>query len=273
MNDTTSLAAQIQHWGHWIGLPAEACNAFAQAVQPAELETYAQIRSGLMKGEDAKADPVPKAIAAISAIPLMLENHHKRGVSEAISRATASDIALWIKEYHRKSGSWGLSNTGWTRNHLSGRLHRLGRLQFIPTPCKMSGLRPEDTVKNGDPILEVHIPAGEPLLPDACLESFEAAKQFYADMRSVGFTCVSWLLGPNLEEVLPPDSNVIQFKRMFQQVPCGSSDQQMCERVFDMFPLDLEKAPQQTSMQRAILAYYKNGGKIPAGAGFRAISQ
>ena len=94
-----------------------------------------------------------------------------------------------------------------------------------------------------------------------------------AEGGAVGFTCSPWLLGSKLADVLPADSNVLAFQRLFELVPSNSNDRQMCERVFEMWPLDLDKAPQTTSMQRAILAYYRKGGRIEAGAGFRPITQ
>ncbi len=52
-------------------------------------------------------------------------------------------------------------------------------------------------VKVGVNVLEIHIPEGEPLSKEACLQSVEAARKF-----------------------LKPESNVLQFGRMFDAVKC-----------------------------------------------------
>jgi hypothetical protein len=273
MSELDTLRKHINRWGAWIGVKPAALEVFSRELRPEHLDEYARIRSALLAGEKITAEPIPQAIAALSALLEMRKQHEQRGIGEEISRATGADIALWIEEYHRKSGQWGLANTSWTRNHLSGKLYRLGRLQFVATPCKLKDLRPTDPVKLDDPILEVHIPSGEPLSAEACLASFEAAKKFYSHEMAVGFTCVSWLLGPNLAQALPETSNVVKFMRMFQQLPSNQNDRQLWERVFDMEPpTDLANVPQATSMQRAIVEYYRKGGTIPSGVGFRAIN-
>ncbi len=161
------------------------------------------------------------ALAALDALPGMLALHHQRGVTEAISRATAADLALWMTVHRHHHGNWGLSETGWLRHHLSGRLFRLGRLQFMLTHCPdlKNGRRPTDPVQCGEPVLDVHIPAGEPLARTACLASFSQAAAFFADQSWRGFYCASWLLAPRLPEVLPAVSNIRDFQQLFVPIP------------------------------------------------------
>lgn len=258
--------ARIRRWAAWIGLDAAAVDALTAAAIDADACQLA--RSALLAGERPATGPVEAALAAIAAIPDMLELHARRGVSDAVSRATAADIALWIREHHRRTGAWGLSEAGWIRHHLAGRLFRLGRLQFMPGTCRLP-LGPQDPLHPGDPVLEVHIPAGGPLLPAECLDAFAQAEAFTWPGPWLGFTCVSWLLGPRLPEVLPPDSNVLAFQRLFRPLPCTMDDRQTCERVLGMWPPDPETAPTATALQRAVLAWYRAGGRLDGGAGFR----
>lgn len=199
----------------------------------------------------------------------MCERHRRRGVPEEVSQATAADLALWMREHYRRHSVWGLSEGGWLCHHLAGRLFRFGRLQFMPGICSFPELRPTDPLQAGDPVLEVHIPAGEALLPEACLASFAAATAFFAHEPWRGFTCESWLLGAQLSAVLPPDANILAFQRFFIPLPGHMDDRQMIERVFGVWPLDPATAPRETKLQRAVLAHYAAGGCLEGGVGFR----
>lgn len=70
------------------------------------------------------------AFIILSGVPALRQQHHDRGISESITVDTLSDIELWIKEYRTRYGMLGFDAVGWLFNHLSGRLYKLGRLQF-----------------------------------------------------------------------------------------------------------------------------------------------
>ncbi len=57
--------------------------------------------------------------------------HAKRGISEAISRDTFFDLEIWMRDFFRHNGYWGLKNLPWLLNHWTCRLFRIGRLQFV----------------------------------------------------------------------------------------------------------------------------------------------
>jgi hypothetical protein len=66
----------------------------------------------------------------LSAGPRMIELHRQRGIPAEITRATASDLGLWMRDYRARHGRWGLAHANWLANHFLGRIYRLGRLQF-----------------------------------------------------------------------------------------------------------------------------------------------
>lgn len=266
---STNDVQMIDHWAGWLGLPEQVVAALASAVSEVVPERLSAYREMFAAGKDveAGAEPVTAAIAALLTIPVMLEHHRRMGLSEAVSRATAADITLWINDHHRRLGVWGLSQTGWIHQHLGGRVIRLGRLQFKLGTCHLP-LRASDPLRPDDPILEVHISAGEPLLPEACLDSFAQARRCFTGPEWRGFTCVTWLLAPRLCEVLPVTSNILTFQKFFVPLPCTMNDRQTIERIFGAWPLDLQHAPRATTLQRAVLDFYARGGRLDGGAGF-----
>ncbi|HJN18764.1 MAG TPA: acyltransferase domain-containing protein, partial [Armatimonadota bacterium] len=64
----------------------------------------------------------------------------------------------------------------------------------------------------GDYILEMHIPAGGNMTPEACHESMRRALEFFPHyfpkQRFVGFACGSWILNPEITQWYRPDSNM-----------------------------------------------------------------
>ena len=133
-----------------------------------------------------------------------------RGIPEDVWEATMGDLGVWALEI--RPGVWGVTEIGWLANHLTLRVFRLGRLQFEPK----------------DDHVDVHIPEGGPLRPSDCDASFSAAAEVFQLTR---FTCESWLLSPDLAEILPESSNIRRFAERFTIVGVDERDAQAYERI------------------------------------------
>jgi len=126
----------------------------------------------------------------------------------------------------------------------------------------------------GDPVINIHIPAGEPLDHAACGRSFCAARGFFArhfpERPFAAYCCGSWLLDAQLEGMLPPTSNIVRFQREFYLIPIRLWTPTMLERVFGRVPEDLSQAPRDTALRRAILDVLESGRQLrpAAGGGF-----
>lgn len=122
----------------------------------------------------------------------------------------------------------------------------------------------EEVLKTGDPVLGLHIPASGPMDPASCADSFRRAGPFYSkhfpERPYKAIVTSTWLLDAQLEDYLPADSNIVQFLAAWYLLPYPrANDHQIWERVFDG-PVDLDKAPQKTSVQRAVIAHVRKGG-------------
>ncbi len=120
----------------------------------------------------------------------------------------------------------------------------------------------------GDAVLTVHIPATGPMKHADCGASFKCAVRFFAEHFPErvypAFTCNSWLLDPQLETVLPEQSNIVRFLREWYLHPVeNATDAQTIERVFGfgVTSIDPATAPQETSLQRAIAGHMRDGGR------------
>ena len=122
----------------------------------------------------------------------------------------------------------------------------------------------------GDPILEVHIPEGGSLDPDAVERSFcdagEFFRRFFPDRASKRtYTCKSWLLSPAWKE-MREDGNILRFAGRFRIVQL-LDDRQMFERVFERPIARWEDMPERTSLQRDVKRWYSQGKTCPGALG------
>jgi hypothetical protein len=129
--------------------------------------------------------------------------------------------------------------------------------------------------------LDVHIPAGEPLLARSCRDSMAQAVAFtrrhFPNEPADALVCTTWLLDPQLAQYLGPESNIVQFQRLFHLYPAGCDAWSMYRFVFDMeltlpygqeSPPDLTLLPRQTRLQRAAIEHVEHGGRWYKFGGF-----
>jgi len=147
------------------------------------------------------------------------KKYEEKNIPEDIFYDTVEDLVTWTNTWSDIKDGLYLGELGWLANHLKMKLFRLGRLQFCMGVNKHD--IPEEELKKGDNIIEVHIPEGAPLTYEECEKSFERAKEFfnefYPDFDYKCFTCHSWLMDDTLDELLSENSNMIKFKNMFRR--------------------------------------------------------
>jgi hypothetical protein len=166
--------------------------------------------------------------------------------------------------------------TGWTSRLLMDQDRVTGTL-IRPTGIALPGevCLPLDAWERilapGDPILEVHIPAGNRMDFGACGDSFCLAVDFFPryfpDRPFKGFCCGSWLLNTQFQDMLPPDSNIVRFQKEFYLFPIFSSGRSGFERIFGRDIKGLSEAPRDTTLRRAVLDHLQAGGYLRGGGG------
>jgi hypothetical protein len=204
----------------------------------------------------------------LAATPIVRNWHAARGISDAISWATLSDLGNSVGSYRATHGQIGFDNYGWLTYHYRGGIYRLGRLQF--GKCRVSfdpaaaGFHEPFSI--GELALGVHVPGGRGLTPAACDAAFEQAPAFFQrhfpDEHYRVAECGSWLLDDQLAEYLPADSNIMRFQRRFQLVPDKRwpADDDIIQFVFGRPPpVSLDRLPQQTTLERAVVQHLQAG--------------
>ena len=195
------------------------------------------------------------------------------GIDEKIVMDTLSDLVRWCNSYTAMKGELYLGELEWLNHHLNRKIFQIGRLQYCITTTDMQV--PKYGVQKGDKVIDMHIPAGEKLTAEACKQSIEQAKTFFAkhfpEHSYSVMTCKSWLLDEDLKQYLSADSGILQFAELFEIVERVESFSILKYLfAFDTTPANVRYRYPVSSfareVQRDILAgkqFYASHGVIP----------
>ncbi len=120
----------------------------------------------------------------------------------------------------------------------------------------------------GDPVVALHIPMGGNLKPEFVDASLEEAKTFlntyFPDVEYKAFTCGSWLMDPQLQELAGQKSNIAHFNRRFFTMTTPSAGRGVFSFVFLKMNNDFELAdlPENTRLERALKNHYLAGKAV-----------
>lgn len=187
------------------------------------------------------------------------------GIDLKILEDTLSDVKIWTNTWYELTGELGLKETEWLSNHYSGRLFRLGRLQFGMGHARQDIV--QKNVEKGAPVIDIHIPAGEPMDNEACKEAIRMAQKFFGEyfpeFKYQCFTCHSWLLDRTLEQFLDKGSNILAFQGLFDVVGTEESDA-LLKYIFawDATRERLDKYEPKSGLAKKVKSYAQSGCKF-----------
>lgn len=128
-------------------------------------------------------------------------------------------------------------------------------------------------VSKGDPVIRLHIPPLGALTPETvdrtlCQICRFVKKWFPAHPCNV-FTCVSWLMDPQLEALLP-DSNICAFSRRFHRMTIKNDGNGVFNFIFNQpdMQFELQTLPENTRLEKAIKNHYLKGKAIYGMVGY-----
>ena len=201
------------------------------------------------------------------------ERYDALGIPEQVFWDGLKDLAIWAEDYWEKHGVPGIAEWGWVATTLTMKVFRIGRLQFEPTQLDGAVDCDSQIYPAGTAVLNVHIPAGQPLDVEEVQAAMDYAPGFfktYFSKESALFICHSWLLSPQLKELLPEDSRIIRFQNLFSVYEVDQ-ERQAEERVFGHLEEHPEAYPEETSLQRKMKASLLAGKSYGMGRGIRMI--
>ncbi len=180
------------------------------------------------------------------------EDYTRLGLSDEIYDATFACFSRFVREHRESYGIWGFDRGFWTVRQVSCKLFRIGQMEY------------ELTELEGKPALSLHIPSDAQL--DRWQASWEMARpllyRIFPEYENAPLFCRSWLLAPELQQLLPPGSRILAFQRTFRIRPLEVSTGGYVRWVFKDTRLTPDQYPENTTLQRSLKAWLQTGGTL-----------
>lgn len=186
--------------------------------------------------------------------------YEEKGISEKIFFHTFQCFSRFVREHLVSHHTYGFDREWWTPRQIAMEEFRLGELEFELEHWKE------------ERVISVHIPSDAKITRENCLNSYKQALEFlakyYPDIKYRYFICDSWMLSPGLKEVLIPESRILQFQVDYTIEEWNKEDTSYMEWVFKNCNLPFDELPEETSLQRNIKRFIREGGFIGSAFGY-----
>jgi hypothetical protein len=121
----------------------------------------------------------------------------------------------------------------------------------------------ECVLKTGDPILEMHIPAGGGMTVERCGDSMRRAaaffRRYFPEKPVRAITCVSWIFNTQFEEIQPRMENLLAYQHELYLHPVTSSGRDGLWFIFLRDEFDPATLPRDTSLRRGVADFLAAG--------------
>lgn len=192
----------------------------------------------------------------LDAATLTYERYRRYGIDEQIFFDTMSCFTRFAEEHRTSYGVYGFDRGWWTYRQLSCVLFKIGELEY--------------EYLDNEKLVHLHIPTGANIRPEHCRSSLRAFNDFTVNHfpeKRYPIVCDSWLLSPALNKLLPPQSNIIKFKKCFDIVEWNKTEKDFLQWVYGKIYTDYNKLPERTTLQRNMKKHLINGGVVGSAFG------
>lgn len=117
----------------------------------------------------------------------------------------------------------------------------------------------------GDRVINYHIPTGGKLDHDSCEIDIQRGKKIINECFGgiKGFFCLTWIIDPQIKEIMGRETNLTKFADRFEKFPLKSQGHDIFEYVFVCSPdTPLEELPEKSGFAKAIKQHLLKGGRI-----------
>lgn len=124
-----------------------------------------------------------------------------------------------------------------------------------------------------DPVISVHIPPSKEFTPEnmekAYADCLRVLEKSFPEYKPKAFYCHSWLMEPQLRDLMKPTSNILAFQGKYLRFPRISDGKAVLIFLFDDPTItNWEDLPENSSLQRAVKSHYLSGKYIYEPCGF-----
>ncbi|MBR2884726.1 MAG: DUF5596 domain-containing protein [Clostridia bacterium] len=199
------------------------------------------------------------------------ENYKKMDIPDCVFYDSFNCLSEKMETAKRFTGRWGCLSVHWPARITSMQTFRIGRLSYAMEFASDAILENDKVlVEKGAPYIHIHIPDNDKLC--GCEESVKTAREFFAkfypEYKNAVFYTRAWLLDPRLSEILPEDSNIMQFQKVFHIFGHIDGEEAILSRVFGHVKENLDEYKPTSSLARGVLSYIKSGKRLGSGMGY-----
>lgn len=198
-----------------------------------------------------KRKPLTRLATVILLLCKKYDEYTSIGVPEEIIADTFRDVSLRAILYKNKTGKTGISKDDviWFRHIINHNIFKIGVLQFQPfnmvyldedllnEPYMIFSFEQKNILPPGTPVINCHIQNGTDLTAENVLQSLERAKEIFKTLfpktEFKAFLCYSWLLYPDMINMMNKTSKIRNFANLFKIIGKVQDNEQAFEYLFE----------------------------------------
>ena len=207
-----------------------------------------------------------QALFVMSAFLAMREEYTEKYGAE-IFHDSAADLVCKTEECVKSNKVIGITTLSWFNVFLRCDLFSLGRLQFHIVPFRQPSYEGHGlSLREGDPVINIHIPSSGRLTEEGCFDAYRRAYRFFRH-RFTGdilpFVCSSWMLYERNLEFFPAGGNLVRFMTDFEILAnTEDAENKNLWRIFGEQPTDYTNLPRDTKLRAALADYLQAGNTM-----------
>lgn len=268
-----------------IRMPAEALEALEahyEDLDPIEAEKIAKFWADPQLKRPAKAASIADissrehgdilcVLIYMAASGYAHETYRKLGIPDRIFYDTFNCLAEKMETCMKFRGYWGYTSVTWPVLHTGLQIFRIGRLSYEMRTAEDDILvNGKVLMPTGTPHIYLHIADNDRLC--GCEESIKEARaffaEFYPEYKDAMFFTQTWLLDTRLSEILAPESNIMQFQKLFHIMELRDNVPGVMPRIFGEYKENPDDYVITSSLGRGIVKYLKEGKQLGLGVAY-----
>lgn len=183
----------------------------------------------------------------------------KRGISLDIFAATMKFCTRFLYEHYRTFGTFKYVWAWWFPRQMSLNEFRIGALEY-------------EFVDEEEKEIAVHIPSDADMRPESIQSSLKQFEQFrrkyFPGWTEIKLTCDTWMLMPQLQDMLDENSNIAAFQKLFEISHIDMDATWYMGWIFPGYEKVDENLPEKTSLQRELKKYLLAGNIFGIAKGY-----
>lgn len=177
----------------------------------------------------------------------------KRNIPNDIFVATMKFCTRFLHEHYQTFQTYNFVWAWWFPRQISLNEYRIGALEY-------------EFVDDEDREIAIHIPSDADLRKKSVAQSIkdfnEFRRKYYPEWEAVNLTSTTWMLMPELKELLGEESNIIAFQNLFEIDNVDYDATWYMGWIFPGFDNVVELLPERTTLQRNMKKHLLDGKKF-----------